>query len=161
MNSINLIDFDQEIKSCKTYLDIKNLIDQYYPNWIVGCYTEYSKDYPQLDNNWSFICRQNNTSKKAILEVSFVSFERANNEDTSDTLQNKIKFLQDISNFLTMTGFVVRHKGSFVPCKICKCAIPSFETYEVLLKTINSKNKALINTIPKVWKDSCINCVCS
>ena len=50
----------EKIKTLPMLGDVKVILEETFPNWIVGGTFSYSKDYPHLQKNWEKICHQNN-----------------------------------------------------------------------------------------------------
>jgi hypothetical protein len=146
-----------KIKNCQNLGEIYNLINSYYPNWIVDMFDEYSTDYPHLSSNWSHMCSTVNTTKKSILLVSHISFVENMVENMIENVNESIEILKMISELLTKMGFVIRIKGDFIHCKKCNKAIPKKEIYDIIIKTKNDKKISNIY-IPNEWNDICTNC---
>ena len=53
----NIEEILEQIKNMPTLGDIKVLLDQIFPDWLVGTIDEYSKDYPTLNKNWKDVCK--------------------------------------------------------------------------------------------------------
>jgi hypothetical protein len=123
-----------EISELPTIKDVFDLIQSKYPNWIVDLVDRYSEDYPHLQNNW-----------KKLAEISKVKM-------------NKIVIVENFENeeqlsfaeLLSQSGFVIRTKAEFIPCTLCRSAIPT--------KTIYNKMKENIKQIDFEWNNKCRNC---
>jgi hypothetical protein len=128
----------EKIKSLPTLGDIKPLLDETFPDWIIGSMTEYSSDYPHLQRNWETICKTAKIKPVGIVIVKDIVF------DDNHTL------IQMFAETLTKAGFVVRRKGELMPCDNCNSAIPHPNLYD--------KMKLGGLPVPKRWARTCMNC---
>lgn len=136
----NLDDILTKIKLAPTLGDVKPILDSLYPTWIVGNMKGYSKDYPLLQKNWETICDLSRVKPIEIIIVDFILY----NQDNKHTL------LHVFSEILTKSGFCVRSKDEFAPCKKCGLAIPSDVLYDMM--------KQNHHNIPYRWSTVCENC---
>jgi hypothetical protein len=135
-NVDNIID---KIKNLPTLGDIKPLVDEYFPDWIVGIIDSYSEDYPMLEKNWRHVCKQLNVTPVKIIIV-----------DCNIILDDTHKLVSLFSEILTKSGFCVRSKNHLFPCKKCGKALPQPEFYDLL--------KPNHSNIPTKWSIICENC---
>ena len=136
----NLEEILSKIKSAPTLGDIKPILESLYPTWIIGSMKGYSKDYPLLQKNWETICDLSKVKPLEIIIVDFILY----NQDKKHTL------LHVFAEILTKSGFCVRSKDEFSPCKKCNLAIPSDVLYDMMKK--NHHN------IPFRWSPVCEKC---
>lgn len=122
-----------EINELPTMKDVFDLIETKYPNWIVDMVDRYSYDYPHLQNNWQAIVNHSKSKMQKIIIVE--NFE--NEEQLS------------FAELLTHAGFIVRTKTEYVPCSVCRSAIPS--------QTLYNKMKEHIK-LDFSWNNKCRNC---
>ena len=134
-NTDNII---TRITSASSADEIERIIEQAYPGWLILSLENYCKDYPHFKTNWMEICRKLNTEPKRIVLVKDISFENPNLE------QNQI------CDYLTKNGYVVRRAGEFIACSKCESAIPCIEVWS-LLKEKNFR-------VPSVYSMSCSGC---
>ena len=121
-----------------TIKDVKNLIDEVFPNWIITAIDSYSDDYSHLQQNWKVMSNMTGGKPAQILIVEDIIF------DDFHTL------IRTFAEILTHAGFMVRRKNEFFPCYICGKAIPSEKLY--------NKMKEKDFPIPDTWKNKCSNC---
>jgi len=129
----------EQLKELDSTQDIRSMIEEIFPGWLKWYASGYSKDYPHLTNNWSFICRKNNTSAKKVIIVDEIFFDKENHF-----------VLMLFCEIMTRNGYVVRRKEEYVSCKNCEKAIPSKHVWQQM------KNAGLI--IPQIWSDKCSEC---
>lgn len=132
-NSENII---KKLKECPTGNEIKNLIQEVLPQWIITTASIYSDDYPHLTNNWSRLCNLLNTDKKQIIIVDYI--------EPNDIVTSSF------AEVLTSMGFIIRKKEEYTYCSFCKKVIPSLIIYNIM------KNYNI--AVPKIWSNNCINC---
>jgi hypothetical protein len=132
------IQIKEDIKECKCLKDIVDLIDQYYPEWLVTSIDGYSEDYPQLTKNWNIVCEKMGVTPKKIILVKEIKFSA------------DYKIMEFICDFMTRNGYCVRRETEFVVCPDCNKAIPVESVHSVL-----KKNKS---NVPLVWRSHCRNC---
>ena len=65
----------EKIKSLPTLGDIKPLLDETFPGWIVGSMERYSMDYPHLQKNWETMCNSAGTKPAGIVLVKEIYFD--------------------------------------------------------------------------------------
>jgi hypothetical protein len=135
----NVDEILEQIRNLPTLGDIKPLVDEYFPGWLIGTIDEYSKDYPSLDKNWKTICNKLNVRPAKIIIV-----------DCNMMLDDKHKLISLFSEILTKSGFCVRSKNHLFACKKCGRALAQPEFYD-LLKTNN-------NVVPQIWSVICEKC---
>lgn len=128
----------KELNEAKTEEDGEEIINAYFPGWIVDSLPDYSADYPHLRINWSAICDKLKVKKQKIILVEELKFD--SNHTTINT----------IAELLTRKGYVIRRVGEFGGCPICKHAIPCVEVWHLL------KEKRL--PVPAEWSGTCRKC---
>ena len=121
---------------CPTGNEVKNLIYETYPTWIVKSLDEYSNDYPHLTNNWRRMCNIINSEPKQIIIV--------NKLELTDTI------MLSFAEVLSKMGFIVRKNEEYISCIVCNKALPSLSTY------LTMKQHDL--NIPSNWSDKCTKC---
>lgn len=127
------------VKKLATLGEIKELVEQIYPSWIIGFLQKYSQDYNELQSNWEKICQENKTNVKQIMLVDSIFFD------------DEHKLIQLFAEIFTKSGFLVRTKEQIIPCSKCNLAIISRQLYD-LLKDKNSED------YPESWSDRCRSC---
>jgi hypothetical protein len=131
----------QLIKSFPSLGDVVHLVEQYYPDWILGIMSGYSIDYPTLTQNWEEICLKNNVTPKQIVVCQGIYF------DSSHLV------LKTFSEILTLSGFCVRTKNDLFPCNKCGLALPQSHLYDLLKEKVEYEDD-----IPPVWSVLCQDC---
>ena len=138
------------IPTLRTMKEVFELINNTFPTWIVTTAEEFSKDYPNLDNNWEFICLEKKTRKAKILIFKKISVDIG--KDTLFSIDTDKHILTRIfSDLLTCCGFVVRDINDLKLCEYCKKAIPTEGVYNVM--------KAMDVVIPPEYSPNCSTCV--
>ena len=134
---------DEIVDKIKTLPNIKSIIDllhEIYPNWILYYLKRYSTDYPHLQANWEYSCKEKKVRPAQIIVVDFFKYT------------DEHKLLNIFSEIFTLSGFIVRSKDDIIPCEKCNCAIPTLSRYEQM-KTY--ENLALDVT---EWSSKCSTC---
>jgi hypothetical protein len=121
-----------------TIKDVKQFIEEIFPNWIITAIDSYSEDYSHLEKNWKVMANMSGVNPAQILIVEDIVF------DNCHTL------IRNFAELLTRAGFMVRRKNEFFPCPVCNKAIPSENLY--------NKMKEKKFPIPDIWKSKCSNC---
>jgi len=122
-NPENTEEIIERLKKCEKHYEVIELINETFPKWILGCYKKYSKDFPQFQNNWEYICKKNGC---AILNIIIVDKIVFNNP--------KYSLIKIFCDLLTVFGHSVRRKEEFIGCKICDDALPSEKLYTQLVE---------------------------
>jgi hypothetical protein len=135
----NVEEIIEKIKNLPTLGDIKPLLDEIFPNWMVGTIDEYSDDYPSLKKNWKTICKTLKVPRTQILLI-----------DNDLNIDENHKLVCLFSEILTKSGFCVRSKNHLFPCKKCGKALAQPMLYDLL------KEKGI--QTPSVWSPICENC---
>ena len=52
----NINEILERVKNTEKHNDIVKLIDNIFPDWILGWCEKYSSDYSHFQNNWRFVC---------------------------------------------------------------------------------------------------------
>ena len=122
-----------EINELPTMKDVFELIETKYPDWIVDLVDRYSEDYPHLQNNWQTLVNISKTKmQKIVIVENFINEEQLS-----------------FAELITHAGYIVRTKAEFVPCSVCRSAIPT--------QTIYNKMKEHIK-LDFIWTNKCRNC---
>lgn len=127
-----------QMRTLPTVGDIKKLVDEIFPDWIITVMSDYSDDYPHLKSNWRTIC---NMAKVTPAQVMIVD----------DILSGEnYRLVRAFAECFTRAGFSVRRKAEFISCDVCGKAIPSIGMW----KYMGNKN---IN-VPENWFPTCQKC---
>lgn len=132
----------ERIKNAPSVGDIKKIIDEVFPGWIVAFLKTYSKDYPNFNTNWKKICIQLGVKQSEIMIVDYIDF--SNNDN--------YKLVRMFCELFTRAGFSVRTKDDFIPCSNCDSAIPT----ETMYKILKSRAVVVPNTYSNVCKGNCV-----
>lgn len=132
----------EEIKTCKNIGEVRDIIKNTFPNWIVSIHRDYSNDYPRLRYTYQTLCKAMNVEGKGIILVNFIP--SVNNPPEYTLLT---KFL----DIMTANGFIVRRTEEFRACSKCDRVIPVYQLYG----TLRYKNP---ETVPKTWEPNCSSC---
>ena len=135
----NVNEYLEKLKTLSNIGEIKNFMNDVFPNWFITTMNSYCDDYPHLNKNWYYICNMVHTTPKKIIIVKEIS----NDENH--------KLIASFSECFTKSGFSVRKENEFISCKKCNKAVPTKEAWEFF------KEKGLIK-VPEVWRPNCINC---
>ena len=135
----NAAEIIEKIKTLPTIGDVKLLAEEIFPNWYVSSTNAYSKDYPQLTENWKIMCEATKSARAQIFLVDEVCF------DDDHTI------IRMFAECFTRAGFSVRRKREYNECSKCGCAIPSVELWSIF------KEKG--SPVPLVWSLNCTECV--
>lgn len=121
--------------------DIKNLVDEVFPEWIVTVMGSYCANYPHLQENWNKVCQMIPVKPTAVL----IAEELFEPTDETHTVVNAF------AECFTRAGFSVRRKVEYIPCTNCQqVAIPSKPVWMVFKeKNINC---------PTEWSSICYKC---
>jgi len=134
----NLESIIKDIMLMKTVQDVVNKLKEVYPDFIIDTLEEYSNDYPHFDINWRGMCYTLKVKKAFILIVDdFI-------EDDKHIL------IKTFCEVLTQAGFILRRQTEFIPCSVCKYALPTEEMYNKL-KEANVR-------VPATWNNKCTTC---
>jgi len=138
----NLNDIVNQIKNAQTIGTIYSIINNVFPNWILGFTRRYCPNYPHLTQNWHYICKQNNFIPAQVIIVSFIN----NFESKEHTLMN---IFLDI---FYKSGFSVRLSSNYKICPDCNnYVVPTINMYEKFVE-------CNIETIPSTWTETCKKC---
>lgn len=133
------MNIQETLKEAKTPEEVEKIIEQSYPGWLILSLNGYSKDYPHLENNWKTICSKLNVQPQKIVLVRDIIFDKENSQ------------LNNICEFITKHGYVVRRYTEFLACSVCEKAIPCKEIWHLL----KEKNFP----VPNNWSDKCSSCI--
>lgn len=134
----NLPEIIERLKNCESITNVRDLIHEVYPSWLIAILNSYSEDYPHLTTNWLKVCKISNTKPVSIIIVDELIFD------------DNHRLIKAFAECFTLTGFVVRRKSEFIECSVCGKAIPSEKMYN-LFKENN------IST-PTYWSSTCLGC---
>ena len=134
----NAIEIIEKVKTLPTIGDIKLLAEELFPGWCLSTAKEYSKDYPNLTENWKIVCKATKTTQAQILLVDDVFFEDENS------------IIRMFSECFTRAGFSVRKNNDYTECSKCKAIIPSLELWSIF------KEKGF--KVPITWSGDCVAC---
>ena len=130
----------EKIKTLPTMGEVKQLIEETFPEWFVALLDDYCPDYPQLRVNWRVVCHKLGISPTKVVIVEEINFD-----------DDKHKLTKTFAELLTRVGFSVRRKIEFTPCRVCHKAIPSPELHEQFRVRGDVK-------IPPTWSQYCVGC---
>lgn len=135
----NVDEIIEKVKTLPTIGDIKLLAEEIFPDWYVSTAKEYSKDYPNLTENWKVVCKAIKITQAQILFVNDVSFD------------NEHSIIRMFSECFTRAGFSVRKKNDYTECSKCNAVIPSLELWSIF------KEKGF--QVPIIWSSNCVSCL--
>ena len=133
----NVEEILERLKTLPTLKEVKELIDQVFPTWIVTAIPGYSNDYKFFQNNWIMISGMGHVPTTEILIVGDMVFD----EDHI--------LIRTFAELLTRSGFSVRRKQEFIPCETCGLAIPTLNFYNLIEER---------SVIPPKWSSKCTSC---
>jgi hypothetical protein len=122
-----------DITKLRTMKDVFEYINDKHPGWIIDMFDGYSDDYPELTDNWMKVCETFKVKPQKIIII-----ERLELDDHFN-----------FAELLSQTGFVVRTRYEFLPCR-CGKILPTHQIYEKLKE--NNKHT------PDEWSNHCIKC---
>jgi len=141
------------IKKAPSMKEVQQVIDKYYPTWIVKKIPKYSKDYELLNLTWRNMARQLRCKRQEILLVESIEFDE------------KHTVINILGEIFTKIGFSVRRIDEIIPCRVCGFGIPNRMLYNEMKKrrddyeTGKIKNATTFsNTCPDEWSDCCCSC---
>lgn len=135
----NTPDIMDRLRLSSTLGQVKTLIDEVFPDWIVTTMNTYCSDYPHLTENWYKVCQMTNSKPTQIMIVEEI-FE-------DNTIYSLISIFAEC---FTRAGFSVRRKREYIPCEKCNSAIPNYSLWQ-LFKDNGIK-------VPEVWDVKCSGC---
>ena len=127
----------EEIKTCRTLLDVKNLMEKTVPGWCLGFSEKFSDDYPDLTKNWEKVCSKIGTRKAQIMLVKYIEEGREDPENI-------------FTECFSKAGFCVRRATEFRACPECGAIVPTKIMHDLM-----KKNKI---SCPKIWSEKCSLC---
>ncbi len=128
----------QEIEGKQNPDDVEALINYFYPNWLILSLDKYSNDYPHLQRNWEIMCQTMRVVPRKIILVDDIKFD------------NDHKIINQVAEYMTKNGYVVRRLGEFIVCPTCNGAIPTRSIWSLL------KEKKF--PVPDIWGNKCQRC---
>ena len=138
-NPENTQDILKLISTLPTLGDVKPVLEETFPGWIVGGMPYYSSDYQHLQKNWEMMCKAMSVKPVQIVIVDELYFD------------DEHSLLQVFGDIMTQSGFCVRRKEEFFPCKKCGAALPQPGLYDIM------KEKG-VASLPNRWFPICTNC---
>ena len=133
------------MKKCKTLDELKNLINEVYPDWVQQFYRGYSSDYSCLTYSWHTMCQALKTAPKGIILVEFVP------PSIKDVGAEEYSLLRKFLDTMVVSGFVVRRTIEFRVCPKCKLVLPKHNLYKKM-KFMKPKD------VPEDWDYKCRSC---
>lgn len=130
----------EKVKGAETMQDIMNLVTNTFPTLILGSIDDFSDDYPHIQRGWINMCKKIGIKRNKIIIIDDIVFDKDHT------------FIIAIAECFTRAGFMVRRKSEYIPCKVCKKAVPSHSSWEVMRD--NS-----IPGIPTTWRSTCSTCL--
>ena len=128
----------QKITEKKTAQEVEQLLEEYYPGWLVFSLDKYSDDYPHLAKNWKVMCQSLRVPTQKIVLVADIKFDEEHS------------IINAVSEFMTKNGYCVRRAGEFIACPTCEAAIPCEQIWFLL------KDKRF--PVPNSWQNKCSGC---
>lgn len=129
----------KSVQDAETHDQVVQIINETFPEWILGWPKRYCVDYPHFQNNWKFVCKRSGTKTLSVMIVDQIVFN-----------DSRYSLLKLFCELLTLFGHSVRRKEEFVGCKVCGDAIPSEMVYGQLVE----RNIQ----VPQCWMMRCIGC---
>lgn len=129
------------IQDVKTIKDVKDLVDEVFPGWIITFLPGFSDDYPHLNRNWLSLCTMNKTHPTQVIIV-----------DNYPNIEGDYTLVGHFSECFSRAGFIVRKMTEYIPCSVCNRALPT----EVGYKALQSNN---IKDIPGEYRTHCSTCM--
>jgi hypothetical protein len=123
----NMDEIVEELKTIGTLDGVIDLIKRIYPSWILYFLRRYSTDYPHLQSNWEFSCKEQNVLPANIIIVDYFQY--------NDTY----RLLNVFAEIFTLCGFIVRSKEDIIPCSKCDLALPSQNRFNQMKESGNIK----------------------
>ena len=136
----NLDKIVDKLKTIPTMKGIIDLVHEVYPGWILYYLKKYSHDYPHLQANWEFSCKEKKVHPAQIIVVDYFKYTDEN------------KLLNIFSEIFTLSGFIVRSKDDIIPCEKCDRAIPTLSRFNQM-KTAENLKLDITD-----WSSTCSKC---
>jgi hypothetical protein len=128
-----------QVKECETHDEVLTLINEIFPNWIIGCPKRFCIDYPHFQYNWEYVSKKSGCKTLNIIIVDEIVFDNP-----------KYSLIRLFCELLTVFGHSVRRKEEFIGCKVCGDAIPSQYIHNQLVERHIST--------PASWMLKCQKC---
>jgi len=128
----------KELSESSDSKETEEIINTYFPGWLLYSMEEYSKDYPHLQVNWKYMAGQAKQTPQKIIIVADIKFDADHS------------VIMTVCEYMTRHGYCVRRLGEFFPCRGCNRAIPCVEIWK------NLKDRKL--PVPEVWSEKCTGC---
>lgn len=116
----NLEEIKVKISNIKTLGKIQDFVNEVFPGWIVTFVPSFSQRYPIFNKTWKTVCEKINIRPAQIMIVDMVVFDENH------------KLINMFSEIFTRSGFAVRSKDHFLPCKKCGLAYPNGKYHTLL-----------------------------
>ena len=126
------------ILNTEKHNDVKKIILETFPSWILGTTDSYCLDYPHLQKNWEHVCEKIGVECTRIAIVDFIHSD----EDH--------KLIPIFCELLTRFGYCVRRKEEYIGCSKCGKVIPMIEIWKQM------KTSGL--NVPEAWSKKCSSC---
>ena len=136
---------ESRLRNCKTMAEVKNLINEVFPDLIRVFSRGYSSDYPALIGTWHTMCQALKTPPKGIILVEFVP------PSIRDAGTEAYSLLRKFLDTMVACGFCVRRTTEFRLCPNCKLVLPKHGLYKKM-KFMKPKD------VPEVWDYKCGSC---
>lgn len=134
----NVSEIFEKIRNLPTLGDIRILIEEIFPNWIITSTNRFSDDYSHLNRNWETYCSSLQTSPKHIIIVEDLVYDKNH------------RVIQAFTELATKSGFCIRKKEDYGLCSSCCKCIPTRAMYDKFVE----KNIP----VPERWNGRCSNC---
>jgi hypothetical protein len=138
LDPANTPDIIAKLGTLRILGEVKSLVDEVFPDWIVTTMNYYCADYPHITSNWKKICEMADTKPTQVLIVEELA------EDNAHSL------IITFAECFTRAGFSVRRKREYFPCEKCGCAIPNSGLWQ------HFKEKGF--KVPEKWNVTCVAC---
>ena len=70
----NVDEIIENIKKAEKHNEVVNIINNTFPNWILGWPKRYCTDYPHFQNNWKHVCKKTGSNTLSVIIVDFIIF---------------------------------------------------------------------------------------
>lgn len=138
-NPENMVEIQNSLLEAKNHGEVKNIIMETFPEWMLGIISNYCSDYPTFQSNWVTVCDKIGVKPTEIIIVDYFDH---NNDD--------YKLLTYFCEIMTTGGYSVRRKEEFIACSKCGDAIPVLEIWR--------KMKSVGIQTPLSWSKKCTTC---
>jgi hypothetical protein len=129
------------VQDVKTIKDVKELVDEVFPGWIITFLPGFSDDYPHLNRNWLSLCTMHKTHPRQIMIV-----------DNYPNIEGDYTLVGHFCECFSRAGFMVRKMSEYIPCSVCNRALPTKAGY----KALHSNG---VKEIPGEYRTHCSTCI--